>query len=91
MFCNSFFFKWYYKNVYEKINSFCCDICEKVFNWKDNYDWYVRVCKVEFKCFYCDYMFKFLLYCILYVYMEYKDKLFKCDNCCVEFLDERKY
>lgn len=75
----------------EKTNSFRCDICEKVLNRKDNYDRHVRVCKAEFKCFYCDYTFKFSSHRALHVHREHKDKLFKCDNCCAEFSDERKY
>lgn len=54
-FCNSSSFKRHYKNVHEKTNSFLCYISEKVVNRIDNYDRHVRVCKAEFKCFYCDY------------------------------------
>lgn len=77
--------------VHEKTNSFRCDICEKVLNQKDNYDRHVRVCKAEFKCLYCDYTFKFSSHRTLHVYKGHKDKLFKCDNCCAEYLEERKH
>lgn len=91
-FCNSSSFKRHYKNVHEKTNSFLCYISEKVVNRIDNYDRHVRVCKAEFKCFYCDYTFKFSSHRALHVHREHKDKLlFKCDNCCAEFSDERKY